>query len=80
MFVIEDGTGAAHYWSRYHQAMVVVTADGEVSYDLAFPVRTEDGTPIHTPSDWLEVVRERAGVRSQRISQTVVDDLARVVQ
>lgn len=80
LFVIRDGDGRAHYFSRYHQAVVVIAPDGGVDYDLTLPVRADDGTEIHDAGDWLAHVRERAGVETHRIGGSLVDDLTRMVR
>jgi hypothetical protein len=65
LFFARDADGAAHYWSRYAQAVVVIN-DG-VEYDLTMPVRADDGTVIDSPRDWLDHVDARAGVVADRL-------------
>jgi len=76
-FVLRDGHGADHFWSIYHQAVVVIDGDATATVDL--PV-TQDGQRIDTLGDWLEYTRSERGVEHHRVSAGLVDDLQRSVR
>jgi hypothetical protein len=77
MFVIRDGRGAAHYWSIYHQAVVVIE-DGETA-TVDLPV-SHDGQRIETLGDWLAYTRAERGVEHHHVSRSLADHLERSVR
>jgi len=77
MFVIRDGHGADHFWSIYHQAVVVIEDSETATVDL--PV-TQNGQRIDSLGDWLEYTRSERGVEHHRVSTGLVDDLQRSVR
>jgi len=78
-FVGIDGDGGAHYWSIYHQTVLVLNGES-VAYDLALPVEADDGTPIRTLGEWHSYVFDRAGWAHHRVSESLVADLQRSVR
>lgn len=78
-FVGVDGDDAAHYWSRYHQAVVVLD-DETVTYEVSVPAEADDGTLVTNLREWIEYVRTRRGWDHHRVGSSVIKDLRRVVQ
>jgi len=78
IFALRDGAGAAHFWSRYHQAVVVIEAGETATVEL--PVTYADGHTIETLGDWLEYTRAERGVEHDRIDASMADTFTRAVQ
>jgi hypothetical protein len=76
-FALVDGSGAAHYFSRYHQAVVIVEGDQTATVEL--PV-SADGHRIDSLGDWLAYTRAERGVEHHRVSRSLADDLHRSVR
>ena len=49
-----DGEGAIHFWSIYHQAVVVIDGDEVDTYELA-------DTPLSTLSEWTDHTEHKRG-------------------
>lgn len=76
MFIIRDAAGAAHFWSRYHQAVVVIDGTELATVDL--PVE-HDGETIDTAAGWLDYTRAERGVDHHRISTSMAAQTAAVI-
>lgn len=68
-----DGTDATHFWSIYHQR-VIVFHDGS-THSIDVPARMTDGTRIDNLADWVDYIDRRHDWRELRISGGLVDDL-----
>jgi len=64
-----DADGASHFWSQYHETVIVV--DGESADRFAL-----DETPCATLSDWARHVANQRGWADCRIGGSLVGDLA----
>ena len=49
-----DGEGAVHFWSIYHQAVVVIDDNEVATYELA-------DTPLSTLSEWTAHTKRKRG-------------------
>ncbi|MFC6975660.1 hypothetical protein ACFQL1_14955 [Halomicroarcula sp. GCM10025709] len=74
-YVGTDGDGAAHYWSSYAQAILVIDGDGDTErFELA-------DLPIDTLGQWCEHVRnEREWATEPRVGGSLVGDLVRGIE
>lgn len=62
-----DGRGATHWWSIYHQAVVVIDADAGETGTVDLPVRDGD-TQLTTLRDWCEYTRRERGWSELRVT------------
>ncbi|RYJ08355.1 hypothetical protein ELS19_17540 [Halogeometricum borinquense] len=51
-----DGVGADHFWSIYHQAVVIVSSDGEAVETVEL-----ENTPYETLGEWLDYTETERG-------------------
>lgn len=67
-----DGTGADHWWSIYHQAIVAFEANGNV-LPIEFPELKE-------LSDWIEPIDEERGWDELRYTEDAGEQLVEAVE
>jgi len=68
-----DADGASHFWSQYHETVIVIDDGDAETYDLA-------GTPCETLADWKRHVESQRGWADCRIGGTIADDIQRVAE
>lgn len=68
-----DTDGAAHFWSQYHETVIVVNGTDADVFAL-------DETPCRTLDDWRRHVEHKRGWTECRIGGSLVDDLAEAVK
>jgi hypothetical protein len=77
-FLGTDHTGAAHYWSIYHQSIVVIQGDSHATVNL--PV-CKDGHCITSLRDWIDYTeRVRGGFTELRVSSSLGDHFSTVTR
>lgn len=53
-YIGTDGEGGDHFWSMYHQAVVVIDGDDVETYELA-------DTPFLTLGEWIDHTEAKRG-------------------
>lgn len=68
-----DSDGGSHFWSQYHQTVIVVNGTDADVFELG-------DTPCNTLGCWKQYVKEELGWSDCRIGGSLADEVAEAVQ